>query len=227
VRRAISNILQVARTQGGAPAIRLLASRLTERYYERRFWIESALHVAPEELGYNDPDCHEYVPSGYSDFRALMRAIPLRKNQDVFLDYGAGKGRALIMAGTYPFRRIIGVELSAQLLETAQLNIERARRRLRCKEIELVNADASSFIVPTDVTVIYFFNPFHGAVLAAALENIRRSITELPRLIHILCTNPSSQSRFDLEVGQCPWLVRHCEVPLYNRFGVVYTNSTR
>lgn len=59
----------------------------------------------------------------------MLDRLDIRGAAEVFLDYGSGKGRALIMAAQYPFRRILGVEFSPQLSLIASQNIEWPRRQ--------------------------------------------------------------------------------------------------
>src|ERR1700720_4110481 len=44
-----------------------------------------------------------------------------------FIDLGSGKGRTLMMASDYPFRRIMGVELLPALHQAAQDNLSKYR----------------------------------------------------------------------------------------------------
>ena len=54
------------------------------------------------------------------------------------------------MASEYPFRRIIGVELLAELNKVAQQNIARYRsQRQKCSAIESHAGDARAFEFPT------------------------------------------------------------------------------
>ena len=60
----------------------------------------------------------------------LRRILPAREVEphDVFLDIGCGMGRAVYQAAAnYPFKRVIGVELSHELTQAARRNIERNR----------------------------------------------------------------------------------------------------
>src|SRR5271154_1163699 len=62
-----------------------------------------------------------YVGSQPSIIRRALNAIP-NHNEAVFIDVGCGKGRALVVASEFPFRSIIGVELSPELAELAEEN---------------------------------------------------------------------------------------------------------
>jgi hypothetical protein len=110
------------------------------------------------------------------------------------------------LAATYPFRKVIGVELVADLHARAAENVRRAVNRLRCREIELYNVDARRFRIPPEVTVIYLWNPFDGDVLREVFGNIQRSIVEHPRTVTILHLSPISPTALDGMKDSLPWL---------------------
>jgi tRNA1(Val) A37 N6-methylase TrmN6 len=58
-----------------------------------------------------------------------MKAIPL-SSKDVFADMGCGKGRCLIMATQYEFRKVIGVEYNETLFQILMHNIEPISRNV-------------------------------------------------------------------------------------------------
>ena len=53
-------------------------------------------------------------------FREMVGRLPIRHDDFVFIDFGSGKGRCLLLATEWPFRRIVGVELSAELNHVAR-----------------------------------------------------------------------------------------------------------
>jgi SAM-dependent methyltransferase len=184
--------------------------RLSEIFYEWRYGIVSDTEILAGQLGITDLACHDYLATGYLRFRQLMRHLAIRPDEDVFLDFGSGLGRAVILAAIYPFRKVIGVELVADLHARAQENVHRALRRLRCRDIELHNSDARSFPIPAEVTIIYMWNPFSGDVLRQVLANIRQSIVESPRTITIAHLSPTIPTDVDAIKGSLPWL-RECK----------------
>src|SRR6185295_14589464 len=99
----------------------------------------------------------------------------------VFLDYGAGMGRAMILAATYPFRRVLGVDIVPELTAIARENFERCRAKLRCQDLVITTSDATQYQIPSDVTVIYIANAFNGGVLATVLRNIRALAAAAPK----------------------------------------------
>jgi SAM-dependent methyltransferase len=190
--------------------LRYAMFRLSELLYEWRYGIVSDTEILADQLGITDLACHDYLATGYMRFRQVMRHLVIRPDEDVFLDFGSGLGRAVILAGTYPFRKVIGVELVAELHTRAQENVRRAMRRLRCRDIELHNVDARSFHIPADVTIVYMWNPFSGEVLRQVLANIRQSFLEAPRVITIVHLSPTNPTDLDAIKETLPWL-RECK----------------
>src|ERR1019366_9273060 len=64
-----------------------------------------------------------YQPSEPSLFHQILQCLPVAPDGFTFIDLGSGKGRTLLMASAYPFRRIVGVELLAELDAIARQNI--------------------------------------------------------------------------------------------------------
>jgi SAM-dependent methyltransferase len=190
-----------------ADKFRYVIFRLSEIFYEWRYGIISDTEILAGELGITDIACHDYLATGYVRFRQLMRHLVIRPDEDVFLDFGSGLGRAVILAATYPFRKVIGVELVADLHAKAQENVQRALRRLRCRDIELHNVDARRFEIPHEVTIIYMWNPFSGAVLRQVLAKIRQSILEAPRIITVIHLSPTNPTDLDAIKEGLPWLI--------------------
>jgi len=109
--------------------------------------------------------------------------------QDTFLDYGSGKGRALLAAARFPFGRVIGVEQNEWECEIARSNARIAAPRLR-SPIEVITADATVWPLPDDVTYIYMFNPFWGETFRMMLDRVVESLDRRPRPLTIVYAVP-------------------------------------
>ncbi|MBW2173575.1 MAG: class I SAM-dependent methyltransferase [Deltaproteobacteria bacterium] len=119
--------------------------------------------------------------------RSILKELPIDHSEFTFIDYGSGKGRVLLLAAEYPFKRIIGVELSKKLHEIAQNNIKIWKcSNPKCTDIKLCHGDATQFKLPDDPLVIFFFAPFRGIVKDLVVSNIRESFNANPRPIHIV-----------------------------------------
>src|SRR5260370_25323208 len=64
-----------------------------------------------------------YQPTEPALFQEMMPSLPIAFEQFTFIDLGSGKGRTLLMASEYPFKRIVGAELIAELHHADQQNI--------------------------------------------------------------------------------------------------------
>jgi SAM-dependent methyltransferase len=123
-----------------------------------------------------------YQPSPVHSLRQVLRRLGIRHADFSFVDFGSGKGRTLLIAGELPFKRVIGVEFSAELHGRAEQNIARYRRRT-ASEVTAVHADATRFDLPPGDLVLYFFNPFAHAVLQQVLANINAALRAQPRTV--------------------------------------------
>jgi SAM-dependent methyltransferase len=140
-------------------------------------------------LGLGHPDRVEYQASSWRLLRRALRGYRIGRT-DAFLDYGCGKGRIVYQAARMPFGRVIGVEISAELIEVARRNARRNRQRLSCGDIELVCGDATAYEVPDDVTYVYMYNPFIGDAFRQVLQRIETSLDRRPRPIRLIYVHP-------------------------------------
>ena len=120
-----------------------------------------------------------------------MSALKIDFAHFTFLDIGSGKGRALLLAADYPFRRIVGVELLPELHRIAQENIAKyASDSQKCSQLEIVCADATEFQFPADPLLLYLFNPLPEPALETTLTRLENSWRESERPIIVLYHNP-------------------------------------
>jgi hypothetical protein len=122
----------------------------------------------------------------------LMKACPKINFRDfTFIDIGSGKGRVLLMAADYPFRRILGIELLSELHRVAKENIGKYKSdSQQCFAIDSILGDAGAFAFPPEPTVLYLFNPLPESGLAKMIGNLERSSREHPRAVFVLYHNP-------------------------------------
>lgn len=176
--------------------------RIYTWYCDAKFGVSTGGLIEAEDLGVANRDSVGYCALEYEYLLWALPAIPFRSEEVVFVDYGAGKGRALAAAAAQPFRRVVGVEISGALVDIAQRNLARLKRR-RAGRVEIHHADAAAFPVPDDANVFFFFNPFGGATLARVVERIQQSWTSHPRDLFFIYFN---HGRFDECIESQPWL---------------------
>ncbi len=147
----------------------------------------------------------QYQASEPELFRSIIDSLPVAPDGFTFIDLGSGKGRTLLMASDYPFRRIIGVELLPELNAIAVQNMARYKSgQQKCFTLESQAGDARSFEFPIEPTVLYLFNPFPEHVLREVLRNLQTSLRDAPRPVWVIYHNLVHEAILD---GQ-QWLRR-------------------
>jgi SAM-dependent methyltransferase len=176
------------RSQRLKRAYRTLSRRVSTAVIDRILNVDTARTVDLAQIGLDAPDRVSYEAAGWRELRRVLRPAEV-SGDDVFLDLGSGKGRMVLLAARYRFRRVIGVEIAEPLIAVARRNVASCRLRRRCGEIELVNADVLHYRIPDDVTVVYMFNPFGGAVFDAAVAQLIESVDRRPRRVRVIYRN--------------------------------------
>jgi SAM-dependent methyltransferase len=117
------------------------------------------------------------------------------------LDVGCGKGRVLLIASEYPFRRIVGVELHPGLVAIARRNLRRWMRRPRaCTNVEVLQDDALAIPLPEGPLLVFFFNSFEREMIDPFLHKIAAAAAARPDPIDLIYVHPE----FGSIVGRHP-----------------------
>ena len=124
-------------------------------------------------------------------FERVMASLDVALEDFTFIDYGSGKGRALLLASHYPFRRIIGLEFSPQLNRIAKQNIQRyCSPQQKCANIELRDMDFVDFPLPPEPSVLFFFDPCGERVLREVIKQVEHSLRDHPRPLCVAYVAP-------------------------------------
>jgi hypothetical protein len=173
--------------------------RLFDRWADHRLGIDASGLHRPAELalaGANAQHAVEYFGTPALVFQRALTGIDPRRF--VFVDFGAGKGRAMLLAAKRPFLRVEGIELAADMHREADRNIERARkRRALLAPVVARQEDAADYALPPEPLILYLFNPFGAPVLARVLDNVERSLRHRPRDVYAIYVNPEQAHCFE------------------------------
>ena len=137
----------------------------------------------------------EYQPTDPYFFREMMDALERDAGIDLgrftFIDIGSGKGRVLLMASDYGFRRILGVELMPALHEIATENLAKYHGEAQhCFALESICCDATEFAFPVEPVVVYIFHSLPEAPLREMISRLEQSLRESPRPAFVMYHNP-------------------------------------
>ena len=170
--------------------------------FDRRYGTDTGGYLSPREMG-GGGGIHDAMNNGYSAvapsvFREACRrwreTLPsaARVAAYSFVDVGAGKGRALLLAAELPFRKVIGVELNDPLARTARKNIAWWQRLARPKaKIRVRREDALEFRWPRTPLLVYLNNPFECELVEKLASQLKSVGSSGPGLIDILYVNPA------------------------------------
>jgi predicted RNA methylase len=131
------------------------------------------------------------VPDEFSEILQHLARVDF--TPFTFIDLGSGKGRALLLAAQYPFRRIIGVEVLTELHAVAEENLARLRQNDGAIDVQSICLDAREFEFPPDPLLVYLFNPFPDYVLSTVIDNLRASLARHPRPVYFIYNAPYEQ----------------------------------
>jgi SAM-dependent methyltransferase len=136
-------------------------------------------------------DVHFYVPTTASIIYQSLRSLNLDPDRFVFVDLGSGKGRAVLIASEFPYKKIVGVELSEHLHKVAGKNIELYRPdNQACKAFDLRCMNALDYSFEEEPLVLFLFDPFGREVLQQVVDKLQLSLASAPRPAHIVYVYP-------------------------------------
>ena len=136
----------------------------------RDAWVDEVFGLgAPPEDGTALPvGCVPYLPCSVDALLRLAEDAPVRPS-DLFVDIGAGVGRAAALVHLLTGAPASGIEVQPALVAAAR----ELATRLRLSGVSFVEADAGQ---PTDVwsggSVFLLYCPFSGGRLAKLLDNL-------------------------------------------------------
>jgi hypothetical protein len=197
----------------------MLHERVLDAPIESLFFKPTRDPVALADLticGDNREHGHDYRASPCSLFEWTVAALNYDPSRLTFVDYGAGKGRVLLLASQHPFAAIGGIEFAEELHDDAIMNIAQfPRSRMKCRNVECVLDDASQVGPPDGEAVHYFFNPFSREVFAEILNNIVVSYRRRPRRLYLILVEPVATDLVDNS-----GVFQRLELPLIERMKV-------
>lgn len=121
---------------------------------------------------------HPYIGFPPSITRRALSTLPDLMDY-TFVEIGCGKGRSVIVGSEFPFKEIVGLELSSDLVRIARSNIGKIERHFPGRPpMRIVEGDALDHLVLTGKVV---FNNFHSLprdVLKALIQKIEAGLAK-------------------------------------------------
>jgi predicted RNA methylase len=142
--------------------------------------------------GYDSAKFVHYAPSKIAHVIEALSGLDIDYAQSTFIDIGSGKGRILLLASRFPFRKIVGVEFHPRLCKIAKNNLRKYRRaQQKCRDIEVYCADATVFPLPqSSKLVFYLFNPFGAVMVEKFLNHLGEALYRSQREVWVIYHYP-------------------------------------
>jgi hypothetical protein len=175
-----------------------IAARRRDAEFDRHYGTDTSRQVSSSELDFDDAAYSDYQVTSHELGVELLASLDTPLDDYSFVDFGSGKGRMLLIASRYPFREVIGVELSELLHNIACKNIELYRDPdRRCKNIQSVPANATEYHVPANKSVYFFYNPFAAEPMQQVADNLARDNAENLAGSFLIYVYPEHRTVFD------------------------------
>ena len=150
-----------------------------DRSFDRQHGTDTGGMVPTRDLDIDDESTkwqsNLYLGSPARVTRHLIRSLNIDYRDFSFVDYGSGKGRVLFTAAEFPFRKVVGVEISEELHRVAERNLSRYVGEPLQTEIELWCGDARRYPLPDGDLVLHMYHPFGPDILREMLLHIKES----------------------------------------------------
>ncbi|MDX1981232.1 MAG: class I SAM-dependent methyltransferase [Bryobacteraceae bacterium] len=183
--------------------------------FDRQYGVETTGLISMTSMTIDSPNylyATVYKASDPDRFQEMMTRLPIRHQDYTFVDLGSGKGLTLLLASTFPFACIRGVEFAQELHQVAQANIRSYRNPAqKCRDVESVRADATQYEFPEDPLVIYLYHPFEEEVMAKVVDRIELSYRRKPRPILIAYLQPALRRLLDVRTFLRPVFEREID----------------
>lgn len=169
--------------------------RWLDRRFDRAYGTDTAAEVDSEKYSVT-PELmlHAVSYSASPDrlFRSLLRQQRLDFSNYTFIDLGCGKGRTLLLASQFAFRKIVGVEMELALVETCRRNIGLYMKcAMPASSIEVLHMSAGNYEFPSGNIFLYLFNPFDEHIMSQVVAKLLSAITSEPRIVRVLYLHPN------------------------------------
>jgi SAM-dependent methyltransferase len=182
-----------------------------DRSFDKRYGTDTGDRVPTANLGIADDAIREqailYLPSPERVTRWMLETLRIDYREYSFVDLGCGKGRVLLVASTYPFQRIIGVEISPELSRIARENA--ARFTAKRSEIDVLTIDATTMHFPATNLVLHMYHPFGPELMRVVLGRLQESVAATPRSVRVAyLLYDDAIDAVDEVFAAFPWLKR-------------------
>jgi len=189
----ITRLLQSLKNRGVKRTLESALNIFEDLLFDMRYRTDTARRVNLADftvVGSNKDAANPYHPTRGRSFKKLMHRLKF-PDGSVFVDFGSGKGKTLLLASRFGFKRAVGVEFSPELCAIAERNVFAWRSKVDLNtEISVVCCDAGTYAINDDENVFFMFNPFHSSIMERVVDNIATALALKPRNAWLIYGDP-------------------------------------
>ncbi len=152
---------------------------------EKARGLDFTLPAASDEV-INSDVYNGYCKTPEKHMEKILDSLDVDYTRCGFIDIGCGKGAVLRVARKFPFQKIAGIDIDADLIKIARRNMQ----ILKYPEIQCIAGNALEFRQYGDFDVFFFFNPFSREILEQVVAAILESQEKRPRKIWVIYHHP-------------------------------------
>ena len=157
-------------------------SRISQEFGNYIYDLINGVETRKRELGNINPDSNhnDYITSHKKTIIKSLNFVEdtlLNLEPYDFIDIGCGKGKTLLLAENYAFKRIIGYEINNEIFNVLIKNINTKKSN----RFDLLNSSLN-FEDINDYSVLYFYNTFQEPLT----EKFFKYLEDAPHLENIV-----------------------------------------
>jgi SAM-dependent methyltransferase len=223
---------EVARYRGWLAAAQFVAHKIAQvgirvAAYLGEFVVDTRYGMSTRGINRNEmtlrqiarqADANHYQAISLRGFRQVVSAAAMDPGTTAFVDLGAGRGRALVLAANLGFVQVLGIELDLDLARQADRNLARWRARTsgrvaEPRQFEVIVGDAAEVELPSRPILVFLYNSFGPVTLKVTLDRIFDSYASNCRDVKLCYFNPvhadivESHPAFRLNARSSAWAV--------------------
>jgi SAM-dependent methyltransferase len=187
------------------PAFALLRPRAKHRYHVlgRLFDEENNVQTSGQtllsELTVAEASTDEsmwYEPAPPNVVPDILRNLGNRYENFTFVDLGSGRGRVVLLASHFGFKKVVGIEFAEELHQQALENLRHyPRDKQKCQNVEFVCSDVRQYVFPETDLILFIYDSFKAELLRSTIAKLKRSYLAHPRKIYLVYLNPGQRNQ--------------------------------
>ena len=131
-----------------------------------------------------------YEAVNYYMLERLLKTFCDLSPETSIIDLGCGKGRVIVVAAHFGFKKLIGIDFAKELCIEASRNMERTQIAINDIDWKVVHANVLDYPIQPDDTVFFMFNPFDEETLSLFLDKLESSCKQNSRKTWFLYASP-------------------------------------